>query len=257
MGRGPGRDAESDYGDAPPRNSKLGAFFGSLHTLFAVLTMTAGVALNATGAWAIANQSDAGYSSLNCSGSVLAANVYIGIISVCTGAGLIVLAIMGMLAVGQGCCSLFSAIIYVLAMNVLVAAMTFSATVLLTISERGIDYADTRSFFNDVWTTTVSSAPLSACDVEREFQCRGFFDDQCAGCDSTAIADGSCTGGQLRVCPNCTLRPKAGDITSRGWYDRVYPRLRTVVRPVGTTAAVAAKVSGLGLVLFTFARCCA
>ncbi|KAK1868292.1 hypothetical protein I4F81_010781 [Pyropia yezoensis] len=199
MGRGFGRDAKSDYGDTPPRNSKLGAFFGSLYTLFAVLTIAAGVALNATGAWAIANQSDAGYGSLDCSGSVLAANVYIGIISVCAGAGLIVLAIMGILAVGQGCCSLFSAIIYVLAMNVLVAAMTFSATVLLTISEGGIDYADTRSFFSDVWATTVSSAPLSACDVEREFQCRGCFDDQCAGCDSTAIADGSCTSGQLQL----------------------------------------------------------
>jgi len=257
MGRGAAQDVESDYGDTPPRSNKLGAFFGSLHTLFAVLTIAAGVALIATGAWAIANQKDAGYSALDWHGSYLAASVYLGIVAVVVGSSLIFLAILGMLAIGQGCCSIISAIIYVLAMVLLLAATAFSATALLILSEGGINRDETRTFLNDVWTETVVAQPLSACEVEREFQCRGFSNNQCEGCDSAAIVAGTCEGSQLRVCPDCTSLPSAGDFTSQGCYDLVYPSLQRVVRPVGITAAIAAGISGLGLVLFIFARCCA
>eukprot|EP00168_Porphyra_purpurea_P005305 TRINITY_DN1636_c0_g1_i5.p1 TRINITY_DN1636_c0_g1~~TRINITY_DN1636_c0_g1_i5.p1 ORF type:complete len:256 (+),score=70.39 TRINITY_DN1636_c0_g1_i5:399-1166(+) len=255
MGRGAFRDVEGDHDTG--RSSKTGAFFGSLHTLFAVLTIAAGVALIATGSWAIVNQNDAGYSGLNWKGSPLAASVHLGTVAVAVGAGLIVLALMGMLAIGQGCCSLIAAVIYALAMLLLVAATTFTASVLLTVSEGGVDRADTRTFFEDVWMEAVTTSPRSACEIEREFQCRGFVDNQCAGCDSAAIVARTCEVSQLRVCPDCTALPSAGDFTAQGCFTEVYPRLRRVVRPVGITAAVAACISGLGLVLFTLARCCA
>ncbi|OSX71238.1 hypothetical protein BU14_0574s0009 [Porphyra umbilicalis] len=257
MGRGAARDAESAYGDTAARSNKLGGFFGSLHILFAVLTIAAGVALIATGSWAIANQKDAGYGTLDWQGSYLAASVYLGIVAVVVGASLIFLAIIGMLAIGQGCCSLISAIIYVLAMIVLVVATAFAAAVLLTLAEGGIERGDTRTFFNDVWTETVAEFPLSACEVEREFQCRGFSNNQCEGCDSAAIVAGNCEASQLRACPDCTSLPSADDFTSKGCYDLIYPSLQRVVRPVGITAAIAAGISGLGLIFFMFARCCA
>ncbi|KAK1859528.1 hypothetical protein I4F81_002123 [Pyropia yezoensis] len=255
MGRGGAHDVESDYGDTAPRSNKAGAFFGALHTLFAVLTIACGIALIVTGGWAIANQNDAAYSDLKWSGSLLAANVYLGIVSVVVGVALIVLAILGMLAIGQGCCSIFAAIIYFLAMLVLVAATALTASVLLLVAAGGGPGSNTRSFVSDVWQETVVSEPQAACELEREFRCRGFFDNDCVGCSSAAAAAGTCTAEQRRVCANCTSVPSSGDFATVGCYDELLSRMQRVARPVGIAAAIAAGVGGIGLFVFLVARC--
>lgn len=257
MGRGGAHDVESDYGDIAPRGNKAGSFFGALHTLFAVLTIAAGIALISTGGWAIANQNDASYGDLEWSGSILAANVYLGIVSVVVGVALIVLAILGMLAIGQGCCSIFAAVIYFLAMLVLVAAMALAASVLLLVAEGGGPGSKTRTFVSDVWQETVLSEPRAACDLERELRCRGFEDNDCMGCSSAAIAAGDCTPKQRRVCPDCTSLPSSGDFTTVGCYDTLLSRMQRVARPVGIASAIAAGLSGIGLIVFLVARCTA
>lgn len=255
MGRGGAQDVESDYGDTAPRANKAGAFFGALHTLFAVLTIAAGVALISTGGWAIADQKDASYGDLNWSGSILAANVYLGIVSVVVGVALIVLAILGMLAIGQGCCSIFAAVIYFLAMLVLVAAMALTATVLLFVAEAGSGPGSkTRSFVSDVWQETVSSEPAVACDLEREFRCRGFTNNDCVQCTSAEAAAGDCTAAQRRVCPDCSALPSSGNFANQGCYDELLSRMQRVARPVGITAAIATAIAGVGLVVFLIAR---
>lgn len=257
MGRGGAEDVESDYGNTAPRANKAGSFFGALHTLFAVLTIAAGIGLISTGGWAIANQKDAAYEDLNWSGSLLAANVYLGIVAVVVGVALIVLAIMGMLAVGQGCCSLLAAIIYFLAMLILVAAMSVAAYVLLLLASSGEPGSTTRDFISDVWKLTVDVDPRAACDLEREFRCRGFANNDCAGCPSAAVAAGTCTPKQTDVCADCSSLPSSGDFTAVGCFNELLSRLQRVTRPVGIASAVAAAVSGVGLIVFLIARCTA
>ncbi|GAB0491444.1 hypothetical protein MMPV_002698 [Pyropia vietnamensis] len=255
MGRGGAQDIESYQESAAPRANKAGSFFGALHTLFAVLTIAAGIGLISTGGWAIANQKDAAYDNLNWKGSVLAINVHLGIVAVVVGVALIIVALLGMLAIGQGCCSIFATVIYVLAMLILVSALSLAAYVLVSIASTGDPGSRTHDVLSDVWKLTVENEPRATCDLEREFRCRGFANNDCVGCSSADVALGTCTSKQSEVCADCTSLPSSGDFSAVGCFDDLLSRLQTVVRPLGITSAVAAAVSGVGLFVFVIARC--
>ncbi|CAN8070994.1 unnamed protein product [Agarophyton chilense] len=94
---------------------------------------------------------------------------------------------------------------------IVVFLSSFIIVVLILMSVTGILFAANRPGFianiiEEAWTKTVLDGDSvgTACDVERNFQCRGWRTDSCVNCNPTVNnVYGECQDLQKVVCPRC------------------------------------------------------
>lgn len=92
------------------------------------------------------------------------------------------------------------------------------------------------------WINTVKLSHEDACEIQRDFDCFGFYDNQCKGCNVRNGTSATCTAEKRGVCPYCEVMPER---VRKGCYGAFMKRAKDYYRPTGIVAAC---VSGVLLV---------
>ena len=226
-------------------------FATTLHSIVAGLLLLFGLGLVAVGIYLLVSDKggrlDLDYTGSNFWNFVLR----FGIAAIIAGGFLIVASLLAIVAISRRCIGKVFRFVYVIMALVIVGVLVFIATISLLIVDRR-DTTEIKDFVRDAWERSVTSDDEDArnrvCEIQEEFNCVGFEDNECRGCERGIGA--GCTVEQQRRCPPCG----AGAIgnVANGCYKEVRDNLKDVYLPLGIITAVLAAI----VLLDTLIVCC-
>ncbi|KAJ8907564.1 hypothetical protein NDN08_007675 [Rhodosorus marinus] len=163
--------------------------------------------------------------------SLLLGSAIAGIIA---GAALMVISLVGLLAFKGGCCGIVLKVVYVILLVVVLAVLVFIAVITLKFAT-GKDGPIIQDAALNSWQASVTNSEFTdtTCQIQQEYQCAGFFDNDCTGCDPSIPS--TCTETQLMRCPVCN--PDT-DPSLPGCYTAVTDEYSSLYLPIGITSAV-------------------
>lgn len=144
---------------------------------------------------------------------------------------------------------IFAVSIYTVVLLVIIAALIFTASVVILLS-KGQSPLGMRDSLEKAWYNTVDVKKEDACRLQADFECFGFSDNFCLGCgtfNSSDIRD--CSEEQAPQCPICEDTLPS---TSAGCYGTIINATKGFYIPVGISSAAVA-----GVLLFDAVLVCA
>lgn len=104
------------------------------------------------------------------------------------------------------------------------------------------DSPEVKDVLSDAWrrTATDSDRKDSICRIEREFECRGFEDNECSGC--LLGTEAACSS--LPNCVNCGRTPDS----AVGCFDEIVAWFRRFFLPMAITSGILAFVVLLDII---------
>lgn len=202
------------------------------HALVSILLLLAGGALLGTGIWLRVTDT-AGPINLEYSGSSVfnwVLNFNIGLMLI--GIFLIVTAIASLLALARKCLGATFKVIYVLMAVIVFLALAFIMVVSIVILVND-DSEVVKDFLSQSWNRTVQKNSKEVCRLEEHFNCRGFLDNDCVGCELGTEA--SCSN------PACAKCDRSANVTI-GCYEEIVDSVHKFYLPTAIISGLLAFV---------------
>ena len=161
----------------------------------------------------------------------------IDLLAIFTGALLVIAAGVGIFITRGGTFRLLFRIIFTS-----VTVVIFASLVLIAISSLVLQMnpppKSFRSFMHGAWKETVGKdSGTMSCDIENKYDCRGYYDKDCVGCDRGGR---ECSPEQKEICPACgNYRMKEINSSGKGCYKHIVDEHQKYYLPLGCAATIA------------------
>lgn len=224
---------------------KLQRFAKTYHLVVAVILLVTGGISFSLGIWLRAtdnggpNHLDYSAGSGQFNSASAAGSVGIGL-----GVFLLVMGSISLLASMRRCVGVTFRVIYIvlaLGVAVVLGVICWGASAISFLTRQN----DAKDSLETVWQTTVSTDVNGICAIEKEFDCRGFNDNDCVGC----------VGGEGKACKkptNCAKCDKMNKKFGKGCGDEILKNMRSVFRPIAVITGLIALAVAVDIVM----SCC-
>lgn len=168
---------------------------------------------NSNGAWRVALRVNTGL-------------IVIGVFMACA-------AVAGIIATVGGCFGSIFRVIYILmAIVIFLGLATIAGVAFYLLSRR--DENSLKDYVQDAWEVTVTENPTDICNIEKDYKCRGFNDNDCKSC--TGKNQDNCTAESRAVCAPCG----SSTFVSTGCFEKFTDSFRKYYIAIGSVFAALA-----------------
>lgn len=218
-------------------------FVSIYHSIVAILILLCGGALLGVGIWLHVTD-NGGPLNLEYSGDNffrVVLNFSVG--SMIIGGFLMITGVISLIAMTRKCVGATFRVLYIVLALLITAVLVFACVISSLILING-DNENVKDFISEAWKNTVKDRPDDVCSIEKNFECRGFMDNDCALCP---------TGKE----PECSAQPNCAKCSTNvsprvGCYDEILSNGKGIFRPIAIISGILSGVVLLDILI----SCC-
>lgn len=203
-----------------------------IHTIVAILILLSGAALLSFGIW-LSVTGNKGPFNLDYTGdNIWKKLLIVPNIIMAMGAFLILTCIVSLISLSRNCVGVTARIIYIVLAIIIfiVLGVIFIGSIVLL---RNRDNQSVENYVKDAWEGTVLNEPQIICDIEKEFQCKGFLNNDC---DCQTGLEQQCDLVRSRCVTTCSNPPST--YYDQGCYNKMVAKLVGVFFPVAIASGI-------------------